>query len=139
MVCILPGLPAFYLKKWLFEVKWYRNYFESNIQWRGWHRAISLNNQVHTTPHPVLQFLGICMGPVQYPNLFLEHNSSQQWYQCLECLGRAISHAHLFPSTQSLVIHHYIFVCVSLNSSSFLELQHSLLSFIILWPYASYL
>ena len=23
------------------------------------------NNQVHTTPHPVLLFLGICMGPVQ--------------------------------------------------------------------------
>jgi len=27
--------------------------------------AISLHNQVHTTPHPVLQFLGDLMVPVQ--------------------------------------------------------------------------
>ena len=55
-----------------------------HIQWRRWHRAISFNNQVHTTPHPVLQFLRICMGPMQcYPSLFLEHNRSQQWYQCI--------------------------------------------------------
>ena len=31
--------------------------FYSKIQWRGWHRAISFNNQVRTTPHPVLDFL----------------------------------------------------------------------------------
>ena len=29
--------------------------FHSNIQWRGWHHAISFNKQVHTIPHPVLQ------------------------------------------------------------------------------------
>ena len=45
-------------------------------------RKLSLEtNQVHTTSHPVLQFLVICLGHVQwYPSLFLEHNSSQQWF-----------------------------------------------------------
>ena len=31
MMCILPGLPAFYLKKWLSKVKWYRNYFLKHL------------------------------------------------------------------------------------------------------------
>ena len=45
--------------------------FYNKIQWRGWHRVISFNGQVHTTPHPVLNFLGMYMSPVQwYPSLF---------------------------------------------------------------------
>ena len=44
-----------YLKKWLSEVKWYHTHFSHQIQWRGWHHAISFNKQVHTIPHPVLQ------------------------------------------------------------------------------------
>ena len=41
----------------------------------------------------------------------------------MESLGRAVRLVQLFPSTQSLVIHHYILVCASLNSPSSLELQ----------------
>ena len=34
-------------------------------------RVAPCNDQVHTTPHPVLNFLGIYMNPVQrYPSLF---------------------------------------------------------------------
>ena len=45
--------------------------FYNKIQWRGWHHVISFNYQVHSTPHPVLNFLGIYMSPVQwYPSLF---------------------------------------------------------------------
>ena len=33
--------------------------FFNKIQWRGWHHAVSFNYHVHTTPHPVLNFLGI--------------------------------------------------------------------------------
>ena len=45
--------------------------FYNKIQWRGWHRTVSFNYQVHTTPHPVLNFLGIYMSTVQgYPNLY---------------------------------------------------------------------
>ena len=36
--------------------------FYNKIQWKGWHRAVSFNYQVHTTPHPVF---GIYMSPVQ--------------------------------------------------------------------------
>ena len=39
--------------------------FYSKIQWREWHRTVSFSYQVHTTPHPVLNFLGIYMSPVQ--------------------------------------------------------------------------
>ena len=35
-------------------------------QWRGWHRVISFNDQVNTAPHPILNFLGIYMSPVQW-------------------------------------------------------------------------
>ena len=45
--------------------------FYNKLQWRGWYRVISFNDQVHTTHHPVLNFLGIYMSPVQwYPSLF---------------------------------------------------------------------
>ena len=66
VIDIFPGLPAFYLKIHVCFPKSSGTVptFHSKIQWRGWHRALSFNNQVHTTLHPVLQFLGICMGPV---------------------------------------------------------------------------
>ena len=45
--------------------------FYKKLQWRGWYCVILFNDQVHTTHHPVLNFLGIYMSPVQwYPSLF---------------------------------------------------------------------
>ena len=42
---------------------------------------------------------------------------------CMESLGRAVRLVHLFLSTQSLVFHHHILVCASLNISFSLHLQ----------------
>ena len=56
MICILPGLSAFYLKKWLSEVKWYNTHFsQQHSMERVAPCNISFNKQVHTIPHPALQ------------------------------------------------------------------------------------
>ena len=61
--------------------------FYNKIQWRGWHCTTSFKDQVHTTPHPVLNFSGdlneSCACYDILYSLCLEHNSSQQWYQCI--------------------------------------------------------
>ena len=126
MVCILPRLPAFYLKKWLFEVKWYRitTFYKTTFNGEGgtvqYHLTIKYIYNTSSSSTVFGDLYGSCAI------LFQPFSRAQQFTAVVSVPGVsrkdniACPPIPFNPITCHSPLH---FVCVSLNSSSFLELQ----------------